>query len=174
MTSEKYRTLLLSAIKQYTHSKNFKGYFYPGQFYEFTQSTTAFNGITGQETFRWMISLEDECAQFDGIVFSKLSPAKKGERSNTKTFSTLFSLARKWHQTKSKEPLAVFVAKGLSTDRRGALSELSRYFGGVVNLTYLVRYTKLDASDFPVLIRAHYKDLVEKLVQEKTTLTPAA
>ncbi len=163
MNSDSYNTLLESAIEHYTKSKGFLGYFYPGQFYDFTKRTKAFSEVTGANSYRWMISLEDVCSQREGLTFSKLSPAKEGERSNTDHFGKLLGLGQKWHKEGQKGALAVYVAKGMGTDRRIALSELSRYFGGVNNLSYLVSKTTLKAKDFPCLIRAHYKDLISKL-----------
>lgn len=169
MNAENYQAKLTKAIAAYIQQNGFIGYFYPGQFYDFTQSTTEFRDINGTNTYRWMLSLEDECKALDGVTFSKLSPAKEGTRANAETFATLFNLARMWHKEASTSPLAVYIAKGTHTDRRIALSEMSRYFGGMANLRYLVSETSILPEEFPPLIRSHYKDAVSRLVNNNLT-----
>jgi hypothetical protein len=166
MNRTAYQNLLTSAVYRYIESSAFIGYIYPGQFYDFTASTDTYTEVTGDNSYRWMSSLADVCKAIPGITFSKLSPAKEGGRCNRHMFTTLFSLALEWHSTASADPIAVYVAKAMETDRRIALSELSRYFGGGSNLMYLVKETKLTLQDIPSLTRGDYKALSSMMAKE--------
>jgi hypothetical protein len=171
MNIDTYKELVQEAISEYILSDDFYGYFYPGQFYAFAATHKKYEAITIANSYRWMLSLEEECADIDTITFSKLSPSASEGRAGIDKFKQLFDLAIEWHRSPANaknKNIGVHIALALKMDRTTTSNEISRYFGGLKNLTFLASKTNLDADMFPHLTRAHYKKLVCDVISTKT------
>jgi len=167
MNSEQYQSLVNQALHQYINRPEFLGYVYPGQFYDYTKNRAEFEAITHNNSYRWMVSLSDACDTFKGVQFSKLSPARTGDRSHKKTLNAIFDAATDWVKTHQKTNIVVHIAKATNNDRNATLNDISRYFGGKANLVYIVTHTRLSMEDLPLLNRADYKSLFSKMADEK-------